>query len=132
MSFNFEYSTKKVNAQKPKSEEPYITIYNNENRKDVDYVNSYIFLSRAAVKLLQSFGKTEKVKVGIDTETQKIVVIPDNLDGRRLSIQTGGSAQVSVKNLITENKIPTQTCTARAYDKYARGGIIFDYVMTTK
>lgn len=129
MSFNFDYSLKKTHT-KTIDTEPIVKIYNNKARDENS--NSYLFINKAAVKLLQTFGKTEKVRIGIDTETQKIVIIPDNMEGRKMSIQTGGSAQVSVARLISENKIPTQICTARPYDKYAKGGIIFDYVLATK
>lgn len=132
MAFNFDYSIKKAPRATSKDTEPLVTIYNNTGRKDIKYDGSYLFINKAAVKLLQTFGKVERVKVGIDTETQKIVVIPSNTEGRKMSIQQGGSAQVSISNLISENKIPTQTCSVRAYDTYAKGGILFDYVMTTK
>lgn len=129
MAFNFDYSIRKINKPSSKETEPTVTINNNTGRKDVNYDCSYLFINKAAVKLLKSFGDFQKVKVGIDTETQKIVVIPDNQEGRKLSIMNSGSAQVSISNLISENKIPTQTCYARPYDTYAKGGIIFDYVL---
>lgn len=129
MSFNFDYSYKKaMRSTTPREKEPIAKIYNNLGRKDTKGDYSYIFLNKEAVKLLSGNGRLEKVRIGIDTETQKIVIIPEEREGRNISISTSGSAQLWVSGLINENKIPTQTCVVRAYGTYAKGGIILDYV----
>jgi hypothetical protein len=120
MAFDFSYMDSKANYA-TQTEDPLVKICNNSKKKSK---NSYFFLNEAAVKLLNS----DKVKVGIDIETTKIVIIPTNdPTGRKISRNPSGSATISVKNLIEENNLPTAEYRVGYHKNYAYGGIIFNY-----
>ena len=123
MAFDFKYMEKKSKTSGDATSAPVVKIFNMSKTAQT----SYMSLNAAAVRLL-NLQKDEYVRIGIDTETKKIVIIPANVgDGRKLSKNPSGSATISVDKLINENGIPTQSCEAGYNRNYARGGLIFTY-----
>lgn len=123
MAFSFEYMDIKSKQKPIKDTTPAIKIYNCSQTAQ----SSYFFLNKAAVELL-NIQKDAQVRVGIDKETKKIVIVPTNNDtGRRVTHNMSGSATISLTRLIEENNIPTQECPVIANKNYAYGGIIFTY-----
>lgn len=122
MAFDFSYMDKREYVPDGVNTEPIIKIWNN---KGTPKKNSYFFLNKYAVALLNN---TERVKVGIDTTTKKIVITPakDN-KGRQLSKMPGGSATIALKALIEENNLPNKTFSAGFLQNYIHGGLIFSY-----
>lgn len=123
MAFDFSYMEKRESRTMDPTNEPIVKIWNHkgkENRK-----NSYFFLNKPAVALLNG---AERVRVGIDVNTKKIVITPaKDSKGRQLSVGVGGSATISLKALIEENDLPGKTFRANYLTNYAHGGIIFYY-----
>lgn len=126
MAFNFEFMEHKNNSQSnAKANSPVIKIFNLTQTKSGN--TSYIFLNQQAIELL-NLQKDEKVKIGIDVETHKIVIVPTTNDiGRRITRNPSGSGTISVSRLIDQNEIPTQICTPTYNRNYARGGLLFSY-----
>jgi hypothetical protein len=122
MAFDFSYMDKRDSVPSEVQNEPIVKIWNN---KDNNRKNSYFFLNKHAVALLNG---ADRVRVGIDTETKKIVITPskDN-KGRQLSKMSGGSATIALKALIEENDLPTKEFVVGFLQSYAHGGIIFSY-----
>ena len=124
MAFDFSYMDKK-SMHPIEQEKPLVKIVNNKNNARK---NSYLFLNAAAVKLLNAKQTDDYVKIGIDTESKKIVIVPTTAsNGRKLSIGDSGSATISVKALIEDNDLPNITKDAGFHSGYALGGIIFNY-----
>ena len=123
MAFDFSYMNKRDNlTTNEENPEPTIKIWNHKNSPKK---NSYFFLNKQAVALLNG---AERVKVGIDTTTKKIVITPSkDYQGRQLSKMAGGSATISLKALIEENNLPTKTFVVGYLASYAHGGLIFSY-----
>lgn len=123
MAFDFSFMTTKSRTAKASDNTPLIKIFNMSRTAQA----SYMFLNATAVKAL-NLQKDDMVRIGIDKETRKIVIIPTSAgDGRRLSKNPSGSGTISISNLIDKNGIPTQTCTAAINKNYVRGGLIFTY-----
>jgi hypothetical protein len=123
MAFDFSYVDNPSNAQKNTS--PIVKLYNMARTAQT----SYISLNKAAIEAL-NINESKMVRVGIDKETKKIVIIASNNErGRKLSLNPSGSGSISVKNLIEENHIPTQVCTASINRNYGGGGLIFTYTL---
>lgn len=122
MAFDFSYMDKKDLVATTNNEEPIVKIWNHKEHKQK---NSYFFLNKHAVALLSD---AERVKVGIDTETKKIVITPSkDYKGRQLSKMPGGSATISLKALIEENNLPSKEFRVGFLQTYAHGGLIFSY-----
>lgn len=122
MAFDFSYMERAEQGLGYSESEPTVRIWNNKGNKKK---NSYFFLNKHAVALLNG---AERVKVGIDTTTKKIVITPaKDVRGRQLSIMAGGSATISIKALIEENNLPNKTFRAGYLQNYAHGGLIFSY-----
>lgn len=122
MAFDFKYMNFATKHGRQDSN-PIIKIYNCSKTAQA----SYMHLNKAAVESL-GLKEDNYLKIGIDVETHKIVIVPsDNKQGRKLSKNPSGSGTVSISNLIEENRIPTQTCTANINRNYANGGLIFTY-----
>lgn len=122
MAFDFSYMDRGESGLSYPESEPTIRIWNN---KDNNKKNSYFFLNKHAVAMLNN---TERVKVGIDTTTKKIVITPaKDVRGRQLSGMAGGSATISLKALIEENNLPNKMFRVGYLQNYAHGGIIFSY-----
>lgn len=126
MAFNFEFMKHKSNTQSnAKVNGPIIKIFNLTQTKSGN--SSYIFLNKQAIELL-NLQKDEKVKIGIDVETHKMVIVPTTSDiGRRITLNPTGSGTISVSRLIDKNEIPTQSCVPTYNRNYARGGLLFSY-----
>jgi hypothetical protein len=122
MAFDFSFMDTKDSVIRT-STEPLVKIWNHKD--DQKQKNSYFFLNRPAAALL---GDAQKVKVGIDTETKKIVITPTTDErGRVLSKNVGGSATISLKALIEQNNLPSKTFKVGFLQSYIHGGIIFSY-----
>ena len=120
MAFDFSYMDEK-SQYATKTEDPLVKICNNKDKKGGQ---SYLFLNPSAVKLIDG----DRVKIGIDTETSKIVIIPaTDGTGRQLSKTPSGSATISVKRLIEDNNLPTAEFRVGYHKNYKYGGIIFNY-----
>ena len=126
MAFNFEFMEHKSNTQNnAKVNGPVIKIFNLTQTKSNNA--SYIFMNQQAIELL-NLQKDEKVKIGIDVETHKMVIVPTTSDiGRRITRNPSGSGTISVSRLIDQNEIPTQICIPTYNRNYARGGLLFSY-----
>ena len=123
MAFDFSYMERSESSPAFEESTPTIRIWNNKGNDKKK--NSYFFLNKYAVAMLNG---TERVKVGIDTTTKKIVVTPaKDIRGRQLSKMVGGSATISLKALIEENNLPNKTFRVGYLQNYAHGGIIFSY-----
>ena len=122
MAFDFSFMDAKDSVIRT-STEPLVKIWNHkENPKQK---NSYFFLNRPAAAML---GDAQKVRVGIDTDTKKIVITPTTDErGRVLSKNIGGSATISLKALIEQNNLPNKTFKVGFLQNYIHGGIIFSY-----
>lgn len=122
MAFDFSYMNFREANSGNANSEPKIKIWNN---KDNTKKNSYFFLNKSAVAMLNN---AEFVKVGIDTATKKIVITPTkDTRSRRLSLMAGGSATISLKTLIEENDLPNKSFHVGYLQNYVHGGIIFSY-----
>lgn len=122
MAFDFSFMDAKDSVIRT-STEPLVKIWNHKD--DQKQKNSYFFLNRPAAAML---GDTQKVRVGIDTETKKIVITPTTDErGRILSKNVGGSATISLKALIEQNNLPSKTFKVGFLQNYIHGGIIFSY-----
>ena len=125
MAFSFEYMEIQTKHPAVKDTTPTIQIRNCSKASQA----SYFFLNKYAMELL-NLREDEKVRVGIDKETRKIVIIPTiNENGRKVTKNPSGSGSISLTRLIEENNIPTQACTAVYNRNYARGGIILTYII---
>lgn len=122
MAFDFSYMERSEQGLGYSDSEPTIRIWNNKDNKKK---NSYFFLNKHAVALLNG---AERVKIGIDTTTKKIVITPaKDVRGRQLSMMAGGSATISIKALIEENNLPNKVFRVGYLQNYAHGGLIFSY-----
>ena len=122
MAFDFSFMDSKDNIIRT-STEPLIKVWNHKG--DQKQKNSYFFLNRSAAAML---GDAQKVRIGIDTETKKIVITPTTDErGRILSKNVGGSATISLKALIEQNNLPHKTFKVGFLQNYVHGGIIFSY-----
>lgn len=122
MAFDFSYMDKK-DIRSEHSDEPLVKVWNHKGNPKK--LNSYFFLNKHAVALLNN---ATRVKVGIDTQTKKIVITPArDGKGRQLSRMAAGSATVALKALIEDNNIPCGTFKAGYLQNYAHGGLIFNY-----
>ena len=124
MAFDFSYMEKREANPPEFNNTPTVKIWNNSDKSNKNK-NSYFFLNKHAVALLNG---AERVKVGIDTATKKIVITPaKDGKGRTLSKMSGDAATISLKALIEENNLPSATFQAGFLANYAHGGIIFSY-----
>lgn len=123
MAFDFSYMDRTEQGLSYPNSVPTVRIWNNKD--DSKKKNSYFFLNKHAVALLNG---AERVKVGIDTDTKKIVITPaKDIRGRQLSLMAGGSATISIKALIEENNLPNKIFRVGYLQNYAHGGLIFSY-----
>lgn len=121
MAFDFSYADSV--SKTTKNNYPIVRLYNMAQTAQ----SSYIYLNKAAVDAL-NLGEDRLVRVGIDTDTKKIVVIASNGNkGRKLTKSPSGAGSISIGQLIEENHIPTQECSASFNRNYGGGGIIFTY-----
>lgn len=126
MAFNFEFMEHKNNSRNTaKTNGPVVKIFNLTQTKSGQA--SYIFLNKQAIELL-NLQENEKIKIGIDVETHKIVIVPTTSEiGRRITRNPSGSGTISISRLIDQNEIPTQICIPTYNRNYARGGLLFSY-----
>lgn len=123
--FDFSYNSVKSRAAAITESTPQVKIFNMSKTAQA----SYLFLNPSAIKLL-NLNKDEYVRVGIDKETKKIIIVPTDFgDGRKISKNPSGSGSIAISKLIEENGIPTQVCQAGYNRNYAKGGLIFTYDM---
>lgn len=123
--FDFSYNSVKSRAAAITESTPQVKIFNMSKTAQA----SYLFLNPSAIKLL-NLNKDEYVRVGIDKETKKIIIVPTDFgDGRKISRNPSGSGSIAISKLIEENNIPTQVCQAGYNRNYAKGGLIFTYDM---
>jgi hypothetical protein len=123
MAFDFKYMERSSKSAESNNTEPQIKIFNLSKTAQA----SYIFLNKKAIELL-NLKENQKIRVGIDTTTHKIVIIPcDNDSGRKITKNLTGSGTISIAKLIDENNIPTQLCRPAYNRNYALGGLIFTY-----